>query len=232
LKGPGISTANDSGIWSDVSGALSLVVREGEQVPGFASDVSLTGFEHLAMNRTGKIAFSANLVGSGIENSYSIWSNSSGSLRLAARVGDPAPGIDGKVWRVGDMMFNDAGQVAFTALLTDPGVFFTGMYSLWAEDKAGIPRLIVREGGQIEVAPGDVRTVQGFDYRHDRKINGDGSPYEFNRRGQFAFVAYFTDGTSGIFISNVAAVPEPGVAVSVLTLAIAWTVRRRRSSGN
>jgi hypothetical protein len=233
LAGPGVTEEYDTGIWSDVGGSLSLVVLAGDHAPGFAGDVRLTAFEGLAMNNTGTIAFSADLVGSGIDfqNQYSIWSNSSGSLQLVARSGDSAPGINGKVWRVGDLMLNDAGQVAFTALLTNPGELFTGNYSLWAEDKAGIPRLIVRQGGQIEVAPGDFRTVRSFSYRHDVDINGDNSSYLFNGRGQFAFLANFTDGTQGIFVSDVATVPEPSAVALLASAAIALFASQRRFRG-
>jgi hypothetical protein len=93
-----------------------------------------------------------------------------------------------------------------------------------------IIRLIVRKGGQIEVAPGDIRTVESFQYADDPDTNGDGSPYSFNTRGQFAFYANFTDGTSGILISNAAAVPEPSAIGLLLIAAMTSLARRRRSS--
>jgi hypothetical protein len=126
-------------------------------------------------------------------------------------------------------MLNDAGQVAFSALITDPGQLFTGAYSLWAQDKAGIPRLIVREGDQIQVAPGDFRTVQSFGYRGDRDINGDSSSYLFNGLGQFTFLANFTDGTQGIFVSDVATVPEPSCLTQLVLGMFTISLRTRRS---
>jgi hypothetical protein len=48
-----------------------------------------------------------------------------------------------------------------------------------------------------------------------------GWPSAFNDRGQIAFVATFTDGTSGAFVSNLVAIPEPGGAVLLMA---AWVV--------
>ena len=43
--------------------------------------------------------------------------------------------------------------------------------------------------------------------------NEDGRPSSFNDSGQLTFGALFTDGTSGVFVSNLVAVPEPSATV-------------------
>lgn len=241
LSGPGVTAANDNGIWSDISGSLSSVVRAGDHAPGTASGVTFTGVDgpELFFNSSGKIAFAAGLTGPGIDrtNDSGIWSNASGTFRPVMRTGDPAPGVDAKViGSFGDVFFSDGGQVAFQGYLCDSGTLFNwtpdAIRGLWAEDKAGKLHLIVFQGGQIEVAPGDARTVQSFEYvRGDIDgVNGDGSPYAFNGRGEFTFYARFTDGTSGIFVSDVAAVPEPasGTLVVGLVLFLAVPPSRKR----
>ncbi|MEZ6072461.1 MAG: PEP-CTERM sorting domain-containing protein [Pirellulales bacterium] len=55
--------------------------------------------------------------------------------------------------------------------------------------------------------------------------NQDGRNSLFNDRGQVAFGATFTDGTSGIFVSNAVAVPEPA---SLMLFAVGATLLRRR----
>jgi hypothetical protein len=235
LNGLGVTAANDSGVWSDISGSMSLVVRTGEHAPGTASGVNFKNLgEHALFSSSGKIAFTAGLTGPGVDstNDSGIWSNTSGAFNPVMRIGDPAPGVSGKVFgSFGDTFLNDAGQVAFQGYLTDPGVAFnwtpSAIDGLWAQDSAGILHLIVRDGGQIEVTPGDTRTVASFEYI-DEGLNGDGSPFSFNGRGQFAFLARFTDGTSGIFISDVAAVPEPSCLGLLLAASFACCVMRRR----
>ena len=69
--------------------------------------------------------------------------------------------------------------------------------SIWATNLAGNLELIARTGNFLEVAPGDSRVIS------DVQIGG------FNNLGQVAFRAEFTDGTSGAFVSNLVAVPEP-----------------------
>jgi hypothetical protein len=231
VAGPGITDANNEGFWSDVGGSLALIARTGDHAPGTLDSVNFGTLGDTAplFNSSGKIAFVAGLIGSGIDrtNGAGIWSDEQGTLRPVVRLGDSAPGGNGKVFgNFDDLMLNAAGQVAFRGFLTDPGQIYdccSGVVTtkgLWAEDKLGNLHLIVREGGQIEVAPGDMRTVESFWYAQDRDvlINGDGDSNSFNGRGQFAFVAYFTDGTGGVFVSDVAAVPEPASDTLVFTL--------------
>jgi hypothetical protein len=241
VAGPGITDANNEGFWSDVGSSLALVARTGDHAPGMPDGVNFGTFgdNEPLFSSSGKIAFRAELIGSGTDrtNGAGIWSNESGSLRPVVRLGDPAPGSNGKVFgNFDDLMLNATGQVAFRGFITDPGQIYdccsgaVTIKGLWAEDKAGDLHLIVREGGQIEVAPGDNRTVESFWYAQDRDvlINGDGDSYSFNGRGQFAFVAYFTDGTGGVFVSDVAAVPEPSCVAMLLGIAVACAAKRRR----
>jgi hypothetical protein len=240
LSGPDVTAANDNGIWSDVSGSLSLVVRAGDHAPGTPSGVAFQEISdtNVFFNGSGKIAFAAGLTGAGADatNSYGIWSNRSGAFGPVMREGDSAPGVNGKVFgSFGNVFFNDAGQVAFRGYLSDPGVVSNWSSSaidgLWGQDNAGNLHLIVLKGGQIEVTPGDVRTVKSFDYVDSSfdNLNGDGSSLAFNGRGQFAFHADFTDGSSGIFVSDVATIPEPG-CLALLTLGMFTISSRRRRS--
>ena len=82
-------------------------------------------------------------------------------------------------------------------------------------------QLIARRGDLLEVAPGDFRTISGLNLVNGFSLdsgtgNSDGRPSGFNNLGQLAFQASFTDGSSGIFVSNLVAVPEPDAAASML----------------
>jgi hypothetical protein len=96
------------------------------------------------------------------------------------------------------LALNDAGQLAFTAQLTD------NSSSLWATDVAGSLHLIARKGGQLEVAPGDFRTVNALAFAGGAGTS-DGRRLGFNNSGQLAFSANFTDNSTGIFVSNAVA---------------------------
>ena len=114
---------------------------------------------------------------------------------------------------------NSAGQTAFIADLSDGGA------GIWATDRTGVLQLIAQRGGSLEVAPGDVRTIDWLAFR-----TGDIYYTTFdtglNDLGQVAFWAQFTDGTGGIFVSNAVAVPEPSTFAFAIGVCMVGAVRR------
>jgi hypothetical protein len=66
--------------------------------------------------------------------------------------------------------------------------------------------LVIRTGGSVEVAPGDVRDAGYF-----RSIDGP----HLNDKGQFTFMIQFLDGTQGVLRAQL--VPEPA---SLILLAL------------
>src|SRR5262249_17299913 len=95
-----------------------------------------------------------------------------------------------------------------------------GHYGIFATDRSGTLHRIVGTGDVLEVAPGDFRTV---DSRGIIRFSAGG----FNDLGQVAFSALFTDGSSGIFVSNAVAVPEPS-AVLLLAIGLAGAIALRQ----
>ena len=63
--------------------------------------------------------------------------------------------------------------------------------------------------------------------------NDDGRPSAFNDRGQLAFAATFTDGTSGVFVSDLVAIPEPTAALLIVVAVVSMALQpwRSRQSG-
>jgi hypothetical protein len=225
LQGEGISDVNDHGIWSDRLGAVSVVVRAGDAAPIAPGGVTFGGVFEPVMNSAGAVTFFSYLAGNGVNssNEKSIWSDGSGSLKLVAREGDQAPGLPpGVVFNSFESftMINDAGQSAF-------GASFRGSssgYGIWAQDRSGRLQLIVRDGDQLEVAPGDWRTVESIDI----EFFTHGDAYAFNALGQVAFRARFTDRSYGIFISNLATIPEPSSLMLLASPAVMLLAARSR----
>ncbi len=110
LVGPDVTPANDTAIYSNASGSLAVVAREGDQAPGTPAGCVFADFNdwesgiHPTANPTinagGRIVFEAGLVGPGIEpglNDRGIWAtDSSGQLTLVVAHGstfdiDPSP---------------------------------------------------------------------------------------------------------------------------------------------
>ena len=73
LRGTGVDDTNNSGVFSDRSGTLSLIVREGDQAPGLAPGVrfgdGILTFPERSINNAGKVTFTAHLTGPGVDNS-------------------------------------------------------------------------------------------------------------------------------------------------------------------
>jgi len=228
LAGSNVDSSNNFGLWSGDSNSLRLVIRKGDPAPGLPDGVDFRpmtlGVEGEVLgpviSSDGKIAFAGNLVGNGVDptNDRAIWAEDSGSLRLVARTGNLAPDVpDGVSFDalLGVIALNSAGQAAFRGVLTGDGIDSTNDQGIWAEDRLGRIRLIVREGDALELDPGDSRTISSF------------QSVGFDNLGQLAFSALFDDGSSGIFVSNLATIPEPST-LAAIGMALGVTALRRR----
>jgi hypothetical protein len=238
LAGPGVDATNNRGIW--VQGrdiGWTLVARTGDPAPGAASGVNFSALGAALLNGPGEIAFLGRVSGPGVSanNDDGIWAEREGTgLTLVAREGEPAPGTQSGV-QFSTLLaraLNAAGQVAFSARLTGSGFSFDE--GIWAQNRSGELILIARAGEQLDVDDGpglDLRTISSLSFAGNSG-NEDGRHSAFNDRGQLAFAAIFTDGTTGVFVSNRVAIPEPTSHVSfvVVMLGIATTVRRRTPS--
>jgi hypothetical protein len=116
------------------------------------------------------------------------------------------------------LSINDRGQVAFLGGLQVGvgGVTEDDDLGIWAEDIAGVLQLVIRTGSELEVAPNDFRLLTGLELLGASTKVGSG----FNDFGQLAFIAKFSDGSSGIFISNHVAVPEPATLLLAMVAAL------------
>ncbi len=240
LTGTGVTGSNISGLWTGTPGNVALLARAGNQAPGTPAGITFANqFGTPTINASGQNAFFAGLTGAGVDglNNQGIWRGTPGSMALVVRNGNMAPGAGaGTAFStIVDFAFNDRGEVAFSIDLTGPLVTTANDSSLWFSDAAGNLTLIVREGSPFQVAPGDVRTVSFlFIAGNFRGGSGDedGFPNGFNDQGQLAFLAGFTDGSSGIFIATV---PEPSSLVVVALLVgglggTRWLARRQNGA--
>ena len=201
-------TGTNRGIWSErIGDSLELLAKAGDPLAG-EPGIKLYPFR-LATNDSGKVAFFGGLSGQSVtsENDVALLSEGFGTgFEIVARSGSPVPGVADAVFQqLDDLDINNSGQLMFWAKVSGPGISAANDDGIWAQNREGIVQLVVREGMEIDVDDGsgvDLRTVSTF--------NSLGIPRSnFNDRGQIVFAVNFTDRTSGIFVSNVAAVPEP-----------------------
>jgi hypothetical protein len=232
----GVTDFNDSGIWRGLPGALSLVVREGDQAPDTPAGADFDLLTSVpTINGAGHIAFMSGLkVGSGgvtEDNQYGIWSDRTGPLALVVRAGTQAPGAPAgaNFFGVNSPTVNAGGFAAFTgSLAAGGGIDSTNDAGLWAQNPNGILTLVARKGDLFDVAPGDHRTISGIGFQN---LSGgeDGMPVTFNDDFTLTFQLQFTDGTGGIFTATLPA-PEPSTLIlTAIAAALGAVILRKRS---
>jgi hypothetical protein len=137
LIGSGITTANDSSLWTDSTGSLALVAQEGSPATGISAGVNFAAFSSPAINDNGRIAFFGNLTGTGVTtaNDEGLWRSTTGTnLELVVREGDQAPGIPtgNNFSLLGSPVFNNAGHVAFAGRVVGPDITSENQYGIWS----------------------------------------------------------------------------------------------------
>jgi hypothetical protein len=128
-----------------------------------------------------------------------------------ARSLDPAPGPPGLLYggRFLAPSINALGQVLFQAELTGAGVTTTDDEALYLTDAAGSVQQLVRKGDSLELNPGDPGTVR-FLVPYASSGGSDGRPRVLSDDGTVVFVADFTDGRSGAFLTSLTATCPDG----------------------
>ncbi|MEX2188944.1 MAG: dockerin type I repeat-containing protein [Pirellulales bacterium] len=180
----GVASQNDRGIWSEGSGSLRLVAREGMPAPGTASYFG-NQLREPVLNDLGQVAFQSNLVGASTDNS--IWIGRGNLLVPIARTGDDPPPLtddNDEFLSFDDPQLNNAGHLAFRALIRGDGIVpVAGVNDrgIWSKTSADL-RLIPRAG---ELAPGAV--VAGLSV-----LFTEFSPPVLNDAGEIAFRATLT----------------------------------------
>ncbi len=161
LSGTGIGGSNQRAIFVQRSAVLGKVIQEGDAAPGLPNVTIDEIVSLVSINGSDRVAFAASLAGLGVNptNNQSVWSDSTGSVALVARSGAQAPGTDANVNFAGfefGIAINDAGQIAFRASLTGPGVApGVNDSGVWSTAGGGLA-LVARTGAPAPGAPDGV----------------------------------------------------------------------------
>ena len=230
LRGPGIDAGNDSAFFAGSPGALRLVAREGDPVPGTEAgvvfgDLRLVG-EQLRSGGPGEVWMRTKLVGTDGTNDTVFLGGAPGDLRLLLREGDPAPGLGPDV-RVGDLMQqfglpvnlhpNAVGRYA--APIDGPISGSRAAAGIWVGDTNATQQVLAR--------PSAVNALPGLEYRAFSHTSVDAA-------GALAFLATVNSAGTNDSLVMVGApgaetvlaregdpAPGTGVAFGPLTLASA-----------
>jgi hypothetical protein len=230
LQGAGVTDQNDDSLWLWSSNDLQLVAREGQLLTG--TSYIPKSFVSTNINDDGTYVFAAN-VSPGFGTNYGIFSADANGARLIALGGQHAPGTPAGVvfnefiGSTGNVAINGGGQVAFIGDLV--GASSSSNQGLWATDRAGVLRLIAREGDPIEYLPGQFGIIESLG-SNPRTGNERGDKITFNDRGEVVFSATGTNFGWGVFVSDVATIPEPSAFALLICGVIGWPRRRRQDA--
>jgi hypothetical protein len=226
VSGAGIIPGtNDHGVWIGGNGLTALIARQGDAAPGLAPGTTFASFTDSGLGNGLSSAVLATVSGPGITaaNNTGIWAGVPGNLHLVLRNGDSVPdGTSGPL--------PVAGLTHFT--MNAPGEFITQLSNsaIVGENQLGQLVVVARPGDSIQVAPGDFRTITTIVSVLGGEV-GSGAT-ALNDLGQVTFTAKFADGSSGTFVSNALAVPEPAsyllAVLGLVALVPRFWLRRRK----
>jgi hypothetical protein len=206
---------------------MQAVARPGDAAP---SGGTYAGFgASPELNAAGHVAFLAAAITGG-SSPQGIFVGTPGSLQAVVLQGSAAPAGNGATFGNinGTFALNANDLVAFTSTLTGTGVT-TGVNDLGLYvGSPGTLFEIVRTGDQIDEGNGSgFHTVSGISF-NGGSGGEDGRGRAITDSGLLVFELSFTDGTSGIFTSQITAVPEPS-ALAMTGAALVGVWFRRRS---
>jgi hypothetical protein len=135
VSGPGITAANDEGLWIGAADSLRLLAMEGDHAAGTPPGVVfsriqngesiMTPFTLLRLTETNQIAFLSGITGPGVNESNQIGlfaTDLDGNLVLMARSGDFLNVGNGGLRKISELRpesFNSTHQLGFLAFFTD-----------------------------------------------------------------------------------------------------------------
>lgn len=226
LTGPGVTAANNSGIWSTSNGVLHKVAREGDAAPGATPGAVFSSFgSRTEISGDHRVLVHGSLSGPGIDatRDSGLWMERSGILEMVFQEGmqvpDLAPGVVFKSVEgaITGYAMNSTGYLVFRHRFGNVDGTDSGE-AIFSTDPLGNLETVVRTGQSIEALPGQFKTISSFALFGFNDFSGGqdgGTP--FNDSAQLVLPVTYSDGTTGILIATV---PEPGYLGFMFTMAL------------
>jgi hypothetical protein len=162
LQGPSIGDTNDTCFMAGYPGAITLVAREGAQMPGgaageaYASLGSLAAYPYVC-GRAGEVLWRGNVSNAATNSGTSaIWGGAPGAIKLLAREDAPVPGWPGvqfgALWTT-DPRLNPLGKFAFNTTLSGSGISLANN-SVLCTGTTQTVAVALQEGAAVSAIPG------------------------------------------------------------------------------
>lgn len=198
-----------SGVFS--GSPLTLRVKSTDAADGIAGAQFKT-FKDPVFLTTATYAVMGKVTGGGVDatNDDGLWADIGSGLQLVAREGSPAPDAGGGVFKsFASLAVPTASGPIFVATLRSgtlaapaPGnVTASNDMGVWAVDSTGQVRLILREGGSVELF-GAMRTLKSF-LLLNTVAGSPAVPRGYQTDGTLLYRATLSDGTQAVLRLNV-----------------------------
>ena len=190
-----LSFFNSAILTFNSDGDRRLIAHREMTAPGTEAGTTFRGFAQPLIGDGGRVTFSASVAGPDVTdlNRTGLWTAvGEESLRLVARAGMVAPGLDPDATFDGFLGSdaNDRNTLAFTATLSEGAATSSQARGLFLEDaEGGLQRLL--SSGQLAPSVADA----------ERQFVAFGLP-EINNRDQIAFEAPLADANTGVAVGS------------------------------
>lgn len=204
-------TANaiEGGVWvRHADDSFSLLARNGDPVAAPPGAVLVQSWLDPILNDAGETAFAGWVDVAGAVQP-AVFGPTPDGVAAVAVVGDPAPelpaGATIDVLGISSERgwLDDAGGIAFLAIVSGPGVRSSDDEILYHRAFDGTFRVIAREGQTVEVGPGDVRTIA----RLGRPPEPQDPPFhttfvDLDGQQRALFQPTYADGSRGVVLAD------------------------------
>jgi ribosomal protein L27 len=152
LTGTGVLPGNDRAIFKEVNGALQVVAREGDSIPG-TSSLKYGAIVDAApsINSNGDTAFAFSLSGAGVfgGNDRALFRENNGVVEMVAREGDSVPGTSVlTLSSFSDTRMTDDGDLVFNGTVAGTGVTSSNNTALFTMQD-GTLSMVARNGDPV-----------------------------------------------------------------------------------
>jgi len=204
-----VTSTNNEGLWTNRSGALELIAREGDVAPCLPTTDALFGrFTDLYVAEDGTVCFFSFLTGPGVNsgNDGSFWrSEPDGTIHLVVREGDEANNTDGSaIARIDTISCNNQGGVIYVAALVN-GIGDTVVVNnlgLWVDKGPELTaELVLRKSDTFDLEKEErIVTAIGFDYTTNAFGGTGGYGRIINDSGDALLKLSLDGNLSGLFV--------------------------------
>ncbi len=179
LQGASVTSGTNTGIWSNRSGEMELVVRKGDPAAGFASGSYFSSLYNSTISSNGNLGVDAAVYnpefvsphGGHVQNA--LLSSHSGALTPIALAGDAVPGTEPGMYfdRFDQLSITRNGEFLFAATLYGPGVPSYGAEGAWFHSSSGLS--LIAKTDSPAPGPSSGYVYNGF-HTADFSVNSSG----------------------------------------------------------